>query len=61
MKYIRWLVKKNLAPGTIVILHDGIKDATRSIEALADILAEGKRRGLRFVSIGELVEAGGGY
>jgi len=64
VKYIRWLVKKNLAPGTIVILHDGIKDATRGIEALPDILAEGKRRGLRFVSIGELVdsslEAGGG-
>lgn len=57
VKYIRWLVKKNLAPGTIVILHDGIRDATRGIEALPDILAEGKRRGLRFVSIGELVDS----
>ena len=56
MKYIRWLVRKNLAPGTIVILHDGIRDATRGIEALPDILAEGKRRGLRFVSIGELIQ-----
>jgi peptidoglycan-N-acetylglucosamine deacetylase len=55
--YIRWLVKKNLAAGTIVILHDGIKDATRGIEALPDILAEGKRRGLRFVSIGALVDS----
>ena len=58
VKYIRWLIEKNLAPGTIVILHDGIADATRSIEALPHILEEGKRRGLRFVSIGELVEAG---
>jgi hypothetical protein len=51
---IRWLAKKSLAPGTIVILHDGIRDATRSIGPLPDILAEGKRRGLRFVSIGDL-------
>jgi peptidoglycan/xylan/chitin deacetylase (PgdA/CDA1 family) len=57
VKYIRWLIEKNLAPGTIVILHDGIKDATRSIDALPHILAEGKRRGLRFVSIGELIHA----
>lgn len=58
VKYLRWLIEKNLVPGTIVILHDGIKDATRSIEALLHILAEGKQRGLRFVSIGELVGAG---
>jgi peptidoglycan/xylan/chitin deacetylase (PgdA/CDA1 family) len=56
--YMRWLIGKNLAPGTIVILHDGIKDATRSIEVLPQILEEGKRRGLRFVSIGKLMDAG---
>ena len=59
VKYIRWLIEKNLEPGTIVILHDGIKDATRSIEALPHILAEGERRGLKFVSIVELLDAGG--
>jgi len=58
--YQRWLIEKNLAPGTIVILHDGIKDPTRSIETLRHILAEGKRRGLKFVSIGELVDKGNG-
>jgi peptidoglycan/xylan/chitin deacetylase (PgdA/CDA1 family) len=57
VKYIRWLIEKNLVPGTIVILHDGIRDARRSIEALPHILEEGKRRGLRFVSIGELVDS----
>jgi peptidoglycan/xylan/chitin deacetylase (PgdA/CDA1 family) len=31
--YIRWLVKKNLAPGTIVILHDGISNPTQTIRA----------------------------
>jgi peptidoglycan/xylan/chitin deacetylase (PgdA/CDA1 family) len=28
--YIEWLIEKNLAPGTIVILHDGIRDPSRS-------------------------------
>jgi peptidoglycan-N-acetylglucosamine deacetylase len=53
--YIRWLIEKNLAPGTIVILHDGIADPTRSIRALPHILSEGNRRGLRFVAIGALM------
>ena len=52
--YIRWLVKKNLAPGTIVILHDGISDPTRSIHALPQILTAAHRKGLRIVSIGAL-------
>lgn len=55
--YIRWLIEKNLKPGTIVILHDGISDASRSIKALPHILQEGRRRGLRFVSIGNLMRA----
>ena len=53
--YIRWLIEKNLAPGAIIILHDGIADPTRSIRALPHILSEGNRRGLRFVRIGELM------
>jgi peptidoglycan-N-acetylglucosamine deacetylase len=53
--YIRWLTEKNLAPGAIVILHDGISDPTRSIAALPAILAAGKQRGLRFVAIGSLM------
>ncbi len=56
--YQQWLIEKNLAPGTIVILHDGIKDPTRSIETLRHVLAEGKRRGFKFVSIGELLDEG---
>jgi peptidoglycan/xylan/chitin deacetylase (PgdA/CDA1 family) len=55
--YICWLIEKNLIPGTIVILHDGIPDPTRAIQALPHILAEGRKRGLTFVSIGELVAA----
>jgi peptidoglycan/xylan/chitin deacetylase (PgdA/CDA1 family) len=55
--YLRWLLKKNLERGTIVILHDGIKDASGAIRVLPEILEEGRRRGLRFVSIGELIAA----
>jgi peptidoglycan-N-acetylglucosamine deacetylase len=55
--YMRWLVRKNLAPGTIVILHDGIPDPTRTIEALPHILAAARSRGLTFVPIGELIES----
>ena len=53
--YIRWLVEKNLMPGTIVILHDGISNPTRSIQALPHILEVGARKGLRFVSISALM------
>lgn len=56
--YIRRLVEKNLVPGAIVILHDGIPDAARSLRALPQILAAGQRKGLRFVSIGQLMNAG---
>ena len=55
--YIRWLTVKNLAPGAIVNLHDGIADSTRSVAALPDILAAGRDRGLSFVSIGSLMAA----
>lgn len=54
--YIRWLVQKNLRPGTIVILHDGISDPAHTLLALPQVLAEGRRRGLCFVSIGELMQ-----
>ena len=53
--YIRWLTSKNLAPGAIIILHDGIGDPTRSIAALPAILAAGRLKGLEFVSIGTLM------
>jgi peptidoglycan/xylan/chitin deacetylase (PgdA/CDA1 family) len=57
--YIEWLVAKNLAPGVIVILHDGIPDPSRTLEALTAILEAGRRKGLRFVTVGELLTASG--
>jgi peptidoglycan/xylan/chitin deacetylase (PgdA/CDA1 family) len=53
--YIRWLTEKNLAPGAIVILHDGIADPSRGIAALPDILDAGEKRGLKFVSVSALM------
>lgn len=55
--YIRWLVSKNLAPGVIVILHDGIADPSRMLAALDSILTAGERKGLRFVTVGDLLRA----
>lgn len=56
VSYIRWLVVKNLAPGAIVILHDGIRDPSRTIEALPQILTAGKKKGFQFVAIGTLMD-----
>ena len=58
--YIRWLVTKNLEPGAIVILHDGIADPTRTIAALPEILEAGARKGLQFVSVGRLLASSRG-
>jgi peptidoglycan-N-acetylglucosamine deacetylase len=58
--YIRWLIGKNLVPGAIVILHDGIRDPSRSVGALPHILTAGRQRGLRFVPIGALMRAAAG-
>ena len=55
--YIRWLITKNLVPGTIVILHDGIANPTRTIQALPQILAAAHRKNLRLVSIATLQAA----
>jgi peptidoglycan/xylan/chitin deacetylase (PgdA/CDA1 family) len=54
--YIRWLVTKNLTPGAIVILHDGIADPSRMLAVLDDILRAGEEKGLEFVTVGELLE-----
>jgi peptidoglycan/xylan/chitin deacetylase (PgdA/CDA1 family) len=55
--YIRWLVEKNMAPGVIVVLHDGIPDPSKTIAALEGILAAGQEKGLRFVTVSELLAA----
>jgi peptidoglycan/xylan/chitin deacetylase (PgdA/CDA1 family) len=55
--YMRWQVTRNLAPGVIVILHDGIADPSRTLSALDHILDAGRQRNLRFVTVGALFAA----
>jgi peptidoglycan/xylan/chitin deacetylase (PgdA/CDA1 family) len=55
--YIRWLVVKNLQPGTIVILHDGVRDPSNTIASLDAILDAARTKGLAVVTVGELLAA----
>lgn len=55
--YIRWLVVKNLAPGVIVILHDAGGERSNTLAALPGILSAASTKGLRLVSVGELLDA----
>lgn len=57
--YIEWLLTKNLAPGVIVILHDGIADPSNAFAALPAVLEAGGKRGFKFVTVGALLEAAG--
>ena len=43
MSYIQWLIEKNLVPGAIVILHDGISNPRKSIQALPHVLRPGSK------------------
>ena len=53
--YIRWVVAKNLEPGAIVILHDGVQRPENTIEALDGILDAARAKGLAVVPVGELL------
>ncbi len=55
--YVRWLITKNLAPGSIVILHDGARDPSNMVAALERILVDGTAAGLRFVTVSQLLDA----
>jgi peptidoglycan/xylan/chitin deacetylase (PgdA/CDA1 family) len=53
--YIRWAIAKNLRPGAIAVLHDAGGDRSRSVAALEGILADAGRKGLRCVTLSELL------
>lgn len=55
--YIRWVIARNLGPGTIVVLHDAGGDRSNTVAALEGILEAGRARGLRFVTVSELMSA----
>lgn len=53
--YIRWAISKNLAPGAIAVLHDAKGDRSNTVAALEGILASGATKGLRWVTLSELL------
>ena len=56
-RYIQWVVIKNLEPGAIVILHDGVPHPENTIQALDAILTAAREKGLAVVPVGELLGA----
>lgn len=58
VRYMQWLVAKNLGPGAIVILHDGGDNRDTMLAALPGILDTLDARGLRGVTISQLIAAG---
>lgn len=52
-------VVARVRPGSIVLLHDGGGDRSQTVRALPIIIKELRERGYEFVTVEELVEAGG--
>ena len=50
------LVLTKVKPGSIIVLHDGGKADQKTVEALSVILPELKKRGLRSVTVDELLK-----
>ena len=55
--YMRRSLKSMLRPGAIVVLHDGGGDRRKTIDILPDLLAHAGKKGLKCVTLDELVRA----
>jgi len=55
--YIRWVIGKNLEPGVIVVLHDAGGNRSNTVAALDGVLRAGEEKGLRWVTVSELLAA----
>lgn len=55
--YIRWAITKNLRPGAIVVLHDAGGNRSKTVAALKGILVDAHQKGLRSVTLSELLAA----
>ena len=54
--FSRWHILRNVGPGAIVVLHDGAARGRRTVEVLRVVLPELTRRGVRVVTVSELVD-----
>ena len=57
-RYIEWVIARNLRPGVIVVLHDAGGDRAHTVAALPPILRAAKEKGLRLVTLSDLLAAG---
>lgn len=55
--YIRWVIAKNLEPGAIAVLHDAGGNRSSSVAALDGIIDAAQAKGLRLVTVSELLAA----
>lgn len=55
-----WYVLQSVLPGSVIVLHDGPERGPRTAEVLSTVLPELSRRGYRFVTVSELLDAGNG-
>ena len=56
-RYIEWVIAKNLRPGAIVVLHDAGGDRSHTVNAVPAILQAARDKGLRFVTLSQLLKA----
>jgi peptidoglycan/xylan/chitin deacetylase (PgdA/CDA1 family) len=59
VRYVEWVIAKNLRPGVIVVLHDAGGDRSHTVAALPAILRAAREKGLALVTVSELLAAGG--
>ncbi len=50
------IFKKNLIPGSIILLHDGGGNRTNTVAALPGMIESAKKKGYRFVTLGEILK-----
>jgi peptidoglycan-N-acetylglucosamine deacetylase len=53
--FARWYIRQTVAPGSIIILHDGEARGARTMEVLREILPDLRGEGYRVVPVSELL------
>jgi len=52
-------VERQVTPGAIIIFHDGTNGSAATVEAVRLVIAQLKRQGYRFVTVGQLLKMAG--